>query len=87
MSGEEALRDIKGYAAANRIRLSRHVRERMPERGATYEDIRHALMTATACKPETGDKWFVGGGIDLDDEPLNVVVVLEGEVFVVTILG
>jgi hypothetical protein len=45
----EALTDIRGYAAANRIRLTGHASLRMQQRGADFRDVRPALMTATAC--------------------------------------
>jgi hypothetical protein len=35
-----ALADIRGHAAANRIRILRHAWQRMGERGAQYEDVR-----------------------------------------------
>jgi hypothetical protein len=38
MTPTEALRDIQGYASANRIRLTRHADQRRRERGAEYQD-------------------------------------------------
>ena len=40
---DEALRDIKGYAGANRITYSGHARDQMRARGAQREDVHHAL--------------------------------------------
>jgi hypothetical protein len=82
---DEALEAVRGYAAANRIRLTRHVFVRMEERCVTYADVREALMTATACRPGPKDRWRVTGGGDQDREPLALVVVLEDGVVVVTV--
>jgi hypothetical protein len=83
---DEALRDIRGYAAANRLRYTSHALTRLGERGATRGDVKHALVTATACAVEDG-KWRISGGTDLEAEPLTVVVVLEDGVVVVTLFG
>lgn len=50
MENEVVLEDIRGFAAAGRIRVTRHGRQRMNERGVTFRDLRHALVNATACK-------------------------------------
>ena len=84
MQPDEALETVRGFAAANRIRLSRHARQRMEERCATYDDVREALMSATSCLPEPDDRWLVIGGCDLAAEPLALVVVIEAGVVVVT---
>jgi hypothetical protein len=39
----EALRDIRGYAAAGRVELTKHARERMAQRGMRMRDVMHAL--------------------------------------------
>ena len=49
MTPTEALDVIRGYAAANRITIGDHARQRMRQRGALYGDVRHGLMMATAC--------------------------------------
>ncbi|MBI5479594.1 MAG: DUF4258 domain-containing protein [Deltaproteobacteria bacterium] len=85
MPADEALEAVRGYAAANRIRLTGHVLERMEERCVTYGDVREALMTATVCRPEPNDRWLVTGGRNQDEEPLALVVVLEDRVVVVTV--
>lgn len=81
---DEALRDVRGYAAAGRIRFASHARQRMAERGATVADIRHALSNATSCEHAERGRWRVTGK-DLDEEELVAVVVLEAGVVVVTI--
>ena len=47
---------VKHLAGIRAIRLSGHARKRADERGANFEDVREALMTATTSKPEGGDK-------------------------------
>ncbi len=87
MTPDEALRDIRGYAAANRLRYTAHALARMQERTASRSDVKNALVTATACAAQGETKWCVSGGHDLDGEALTVVVVLEDGVLVVTLYG
>jgi len=79
-----ALIEIRGYAAANRIRISRHAWERMAERGAQYEDVRHALATARRCRAQENDRWKVSG-VDRGEDELTLIVVIEAGVVVVTV--
>jgi hypothetical protein len=57
----------------------------MRERGARFEDVRHALISATCCKPSNDSKWKVTGGQDLDGDELVSIVAIEDEVVVVTV--
>lgn len=84
MNAAAALVEIRGYAAANRIRISRHAWERMAERGAQYEDVRHALAMARRCKSQEGGRWKVSG-TDRDGDELVLIVVIEAGVVVVTV--
>jgi hypothetical protein len=79
-----ALADIRGYAAANRIRIVRHAWQRMAERGAQYEDVRHALAGARRCKAADQGRWKVFGE-DLDGDELVCVVTIESGLVVVTV--
>jgi hypothetical protein len=81
----EALADIRGYAAANRIRLTGHASLRMQQRGADFRDLRSALMTATACQAQENGAWRVEGGLDRDGDDLTVVAALEQGVVVITL--
>lgn len=85
MTPAEALRDVRGYAAAGRVRFSGHAYERMDQRGATERDVIKACASATTCRhaAEPG-RWKVTGP-DLDGDDLTVVVVFDGLVMVVTI--
>ena len=84
MDAAAALADIRGYAAANRIRILRHAWQRMGERGAQYEDVRHALAGARRCKAADQGRWKVSGD-DLDGDELTLVVAIEASVIVVTV--
>ena len=79
-----ALADIRGYATANRIRVLRHAWERMGERGAQYEDVRHALARARRCKAADQGRWKVFGD-DRDGDEIILVVFIESGVVVVTV--
>ena len=83
MSPLEALADVRGYAAANRIRFTDHAHGRMMERGAVPADVRCALMGATACRAQPSARWRVEG-LDRDGDAMTVVVALEDGVLVVT---
>jgi len=52
----QALADVHGYASAGRIRIVSHARQRMHERGARFEDLRQALISATCCGPANDGK-------------------------------
>jgi hypothetical protein len=85
MTPAEALRQIRGYAAAGRVVFSRHAYERMDERGATVRDVIKACAMASRCKRgERDGRWKVTGK-DLAGDDLSVVVAIEGGVIVVTI--
>ncbi len=84
MDAATALVDIRGYAAANRIRILRHAWQRMGERGAQYEDVRHALASARRCRAADQGRWRVSGD-DLDGDELTLVVAIEAGVVVVTV--
>jgi hypothetical protein len=86
VTADDALRDVKGYAAAWRIAFSPHARQRMRQRNARPADVRHALMTASSCAPsrDGGGRWVVPG-VDLDGDELVAVVAFEAGLLVVTI--
>jgi len=79
-----ALADVRGFAAANQILIGRHARERMVERGVLYEDVRSALVSARSCRAQDGGRWRVSGS-DRDGDDLDLIVVLEAGVVVVTV--
>jgi hypothetical protein len=82
---EAALRDIHGFAAANRVRYSGHARKRVRERcQGRVEHVRHALENSTACAKADQGKWKATG-YDLDGDELVAVVVIEDGLIVVTV--
>lgn len=56
----------------------------MGERGARYEDVRHALAGARKCRQADQGRWKVTGD-DLDGDELILVVAVEAGVVVVTL--
>jgi hypothetical protein len=79
-----ALADVRECAGANRIVIVRHAWERMAQRGARYEDVRHALAGAQRCTAADQGRWKVFGE-DLDGDELVCVVSIEAAVVVVTV--
>lgn len=87
MTPAEALRDVRGYAAANRIDYSGHARLKMRQRNIRQGDVEHALAYAAACRPDSEpDLWAVTGP-DLDGDALRVIVDIDDGLFVVTVHG
>lgn len=86
LTAAQALADIQGYAAANRIRFTKHARKEMRAGGAEPEDVQHALAHATGCEAsEDGPgRWKVTGP-DWVDQVLTCVVVIDDGVLVVTV--
>lgn len=82
-SNSDVLADIKGYASAGRVMLSRHARVRMGQRSATMADVIHVLTHASSCVAD-GSKWKVIGS-DLDGCDLVCVVAIENGLVVVTV--
>ena len=79
-----ALADIKGFAAAKRVRLTRHAWQRLDERGASEGEVVYALRTANACVGQANGTWKVPSR-DVEGDDLTVVVVIEAGVLVVTL--
>jgi len=84
MTNREALEDIRGYAAARRIRVSSHGQRRMSERGVTYADLRYGLMRATACEEGESGRWTVDS-VDMGGDRLTTIVLFWDGLLVVTV--
>ncbi len=69
----------------DRIVITGHARKRI-DRGATRDDLRSALVTATLAirQPDRGN-WRIEGGADNEGDDLTVIIDLEAEVIVVTL--
>jgi hypothetical protein len=75
MTSEEALIFIQ---SATQWEFTTHAVERMSMRGATKADVRHAITNAESCEAsETRAGAWLVSGLDRDDEPLTVSVVIE----------
>ncbi len=89
MTPEEVLKFVQGAARLKQIRFAiGHATARMQQRNAQLEDIRETILTATSAIPSDDgpDRWVIGGGCDLDSDPLTVVVKLSSNnVWVVTV--
>ncbi len=80
-----ALSDVQGLASAGRIVIGRHAVQRMGERGATFDDVKEALVTATGCQAQPASRWRLEGGRDCDGDELTLIVTIELAVVVVTL--
>lgn len=87
MDAAAALAEIKVHASANRIMVTDHAWERMEERNVTRRDIWYALTSATGCQWTMPDEtWRVSGGKDAGGDPLDVCVVIESGVLIITVM-
>lgn len=84
MKSAEALKKIRDLAAANLIRVTEHARKRMAQRSVRYRDLQHALSNARSCANDETAKWRVEGA-DLDGDDLTVIVVLAGDLLIITV--
>lgn len=84
---DEVLSKVNDAGRTGRFYLSCHAEQRCTERGASREDVREALRTATHVEPQANGRWCVRGGMDLDGDGLLLVVGLGPFVGVVTVLG
>src|SRR5688572_12583484 len=81
----EALDRVKGLTSANRWRIEpRHGIPRMRQRGASFEDVRHGLISAVDCHFQDNGRWKLETE-DLDGDEMFLVVVVEDDVLVVTL--
>lgn len=85
MTADEALAVIRRAAIARRLVYTRHSEQEMAEANATREDVRNALVHALSCKASHQARWKLEGP-DLDGDDLAVVVVIEDDVVVVTVM-
>ena len=86
MTGPEALRDIQGFVAAGRYRVSAHALERMRKRGVQGRDLLHAIANARTCVAgkDEEERWRVCGP-DTDGDDLDVICALDDGVVIITV--
>ncbi len=77
---DELLARIQNAARYGRIRTGNHSRESMSKRGASAEDVKRAILSATRAinQPEKGAVRLEGGK-DRDGDELTVVVAEDRE--------
>jgi hypothetical protein len=78
----QALEDVRGYARAGRVDFSGHALMRMTQRGVHRGDVMYALANAVSCKGQSEEKV---SGVDLDGDSLDVVILFEDGILVVTV--
>jgi hypothetical protein len=79
----EALAEIRGYARSGRVEFTHHALVRARQRRVRVDEVVEALAYAQACRFEEGEKWRASC-LDADGDPLEVVVVIEDGLLVVT---
>lgn len=84
MKKQRAIEDIRGYAAARRIRILSHGRDRMSQRRVTYGDLLHALMNTMDCEEGENGRWKVCS-TDISGEPLTVILLFQDGLLIVTV--
>lgn len=85
MDGTEALETIRRYAVAGLVAFTTHARERMVQRRVSLDDVLRALINAKSARAtDVAEKW-IACGPDLDGDDLEVVVVIEAGLVVVTV--
>jgi hypothetical protein len=66
--------------------FGRHALDRMKERNATRGDVRSALASATLATFQTDNgRWKVTGGTDRSGDALDMAVVFENGLVVITV--
>lgn len=86
MDSKEALNQIREFARMGLYRITRHAAQRIEERGATAQDVRRALTFATDCVAADAGCWKVTGP-DTESDHLAMVIAIEAQIIVVTILS
>jgi hypothetical protein len=64
--------------------VSAHGVARMRQRGASFADVKHALLTASRCRAQPDDRWRLDSE-DLDGDDLTLVVFVDDGVLVITL--
>jgi len=72
---DELLKRVQQAARLGALITTKHNRERMSSRGASAEDVKHAILSATSATEQADRKTIrLEGGTDIDGEDLKVVV-------------
>ena len=85
MTEVERLAVVREYTLAGRWEVEvGHGVPRMRERGASFQDLRHGLLVATACAVQPNGRWRLAT-VDLDGDELTLIVLVEDGVLVITL--
>jgi hypothetical protein len=77
---DELLERIQKAARYGRVRPQKHARESMSDRGASAEDVKKAILSATVAIDQPDEKTVrLEGGQDTDGDELKVVVAEDRE--------
>lgn len=85
MTATEALQRAALAGRLGQFEVTSHALQRMRQRNATRRDIRLALESSTVAIHEVDAKWRLEGGRDDDGDALDLVVVFDGRVLIVTV--
>jgi hypothetical protein len=78
---------IKHAAKNGHLTYGRHALERAKQRSVSRADVLRAIATSTDLEGQEDRKLRLKGGVDIDGDPLEVVVVeIQSGLFVVTVL-
>ncbi len=84
MTPAEALAAIRGAGLRGIFRMASHAIDRAAERGASRDDVRHALRVAPSCAFQANGRWRADS-LDLDGDELTLIIAIDGDVVVVTL--
>lgn len=84
MTDAEALEAINNAGLRGLFEIHPHAVASMAQRGAAFQDVRHALATARTCRLQSNGRWFVPSR-DLDGDDLDLVIVFDPDVLVITV--
>jgi hypothetical protein len=85
-SAQSILAECHSAGTTGRFILGNHALDRMKERNATRGDVRSALTSAMLAtfQPNNG-RWKITGGTDRSGEALDMAVVFENGIVVITV--
>ena len=76
---------VRRYAVAERWEVEAgHGVPRMRQRGVSFQDIKHALMTGNGCSVQPNGRWRLVS-TDLDGDDLILILFVDDGVLVITI--
>ena len=86
MNDAKALAEIKRLAEGGQVEFSPHAQQRMRQRRVFIDDVFNAIRTSTSAEPEATARYVVSGGTDIDGDGLRVVVTIEADLVIITVI-